>query len=594
MEKFNNKSHNKSNNKNNNKHNDKSNNESKNILKKIEEILKKYIKSIPKPIIGLTLAIIILVFPLLNNKVAIGHDYFFHATNNILNYQHLDIFKLNLTLPKIFGGTIAKGFGYATGIFYPPLSYYLTSYISYILNLTNENTVLSLSYLEILIIILSAITMYKLVKRISNDNYASMISSVAYISSTYFLCNIYTRNALAESLIFIFLPLIFYGLYELFFGNNRKFLILFTIGYIGLIFSHLVMAVFITIIILIIFMFNIKYILKKDKITKLIISSVLILLITSPYTVPLLEHKIFGNYSVFQDNIMYTNETIKEETTGITDLLLVKYKKDDGIEVYICYTTLIAALLTVIFNKKIFKNKEKYIYKTLILLIVISFLISSKYFPWDIMPSFLKMIQFPWRLCTVIIFATSILAGYMIKLIEPKYKEIIAYTIIIFMIIFGYSVIPQETIYKPYRPENMFMGNQNEYLPKNTQNNLLYYKLRNQNIILKEGRASIKTTKNETPYLKAEIELSSDLITIELPRLYYLGYQITLKDNKGKIKKIDYYENKYGFIELNLEDNGNIEVDYVGTAASKIANYISIITTMISIVILNKSKIKIK
>lgn len=563
-------------------------------LNKIKKNLKKCIKSIPRPIIGLILAIMVLIFPLINDKVAIGHDYFFHATNNILNYQHLNIFKLKLTLPKIFGGTIANGFGYGTGIFYPPLSYYLTSYISYFLNLTNDNTTLSLSCLEIMIMTVSAITMYKFVKRISKDNYASMISSIAYISSTYFICNIYTRNALAEALIFIFLPLVFHGLYELFFGDDKKFLILFTIGYIGLIYSHLVMSVFITIIILIIFLFNLKYILKKDKITKMIISSILILLITSPYTIPLLEHKIFGNYNVFQENVMYTNEVIKEDSLEITDLFSVKYKKDDGIEVYTCYTTLIAAILTIIFNKKIFKNKEKNIFKNLMLLIVISFFISSRYFPWDVMPSFIKMIQFPWRLCTIIVFGVSILSGYMIKLIEPKYKEIISYTMIILMILFGYSVIPQETIYYPYQPEYMFMGNQNEYLPVKTQENFIYYKSRVQEIVLKDGRAGIKSIKNKTPYLKARIELDSESTTIELPRLYYLGYKITLTDKNGKTKRINYYENKDGFIELKLNNSGILEVDYVGTTANKIANYISIITIIISLVILYKYKIKIR
>jgi len=561
-------------------------------LKVLVENAKNKFKKIPKSFIGVIIAILVLISPLLSNKVTFGHDYVFHVTSNLVNHGYLNIFEFKFFLPKIFGSTIANGFGYGTGIFYPPLSYHLTSYISYFLNLSYQNSVLAISYSQILILILSGVVMYKFVKRISSDNYVAALSSVSYISYTYFLCTLYTRCAIGEGLMSIFLPLVLYGLYELFYGDDKKFIPLFVIGYTGMILSHLVLSVFITIIILIIFLFNIKKVLKKEKIKKLVISSILILLITSPFTVPLLEHKIYGNYTVFAENTMYDTETIKASATNILDFLVVKPKTANGIEVYIGYVTLFTMLIVIYKNKEIFQKENRSIYKNLLLLIIISLVLSSRIIPWNKMPYFLKIIQFPWRLCMVASLGISILSGYFIKLVDKEHKKKLAVLIVILTIFFGYATIAREYIIEPLVPYEMSLGNQKEYLPVKTNNNLEYFYSRNQEIIFKEGTGEIKIIENETPYLKSEINISSNNLIIELPRLYYLGYEIKLTDKDGVENKLDYYESEYGFIELHIIKNGTLEIDYTGTTANKIANYVSIITiiSLISILIYNKIK----
>jgi uncharacterized membrane protein len=242
----------------------------KTIIIKAKEKTIAHLNSIPKSVLGILFAMLILISPLVENQVPWGHDYEFHITNLFLNYKSINIFKLNFLLPKIFGGTIANGFGYGTGIFYPPLSYYLTSYLASILNCINSNIYLSLSILEILTIMLSGITMFIFLKRIFKDNNIASIGGIAYISSTYFLCNIYTRCAIAEMLTFIFIPIIFLSLYELFFGQKKRFNLIFIIGYLGMIHSHLVLSVYLTIIILILFLIFIKKVLDKEIIKRLI------------------------------------------------------------------------------------------------------------------------------------------------------------------------------------------------------------------------------------------------------------------------------------------------------------------------------------
>lgn len=557
--------------------------------KKLNKIKNK-INSIPKPFIGLLIAIIILIYPLLGNKITNGHDYLFHATNTMLINNKINIFKFDLLLPKIYNGNIANGFGYGTGIFYPPLFYYLTAYISSILNLSIQDSILSITYVQIITIILSGLSMYKFTKKISKDSYIASISSIAYISSAYFLCNIYTRNTIGEALVYVFLPIVFSGLYELFFGDKNKFTLLFTIGYIGLINSHLVITIFITLIILILFLIYYKKVLKKDNIFKLIIASILILLISSPYLVPLIEHKVHGNYVVFEPEVMYSTDTIKNYALTITDFFMVRYKTNttNGIEVYMSFITLITSILTIINHKKIFNTKDSQIYKIILLITFISAYISSIFFPWEHMPYFIKIIQFPWRLCIITTFGISVLSGYIIKIFPKKDRKIVASMIAILMIFFGYSTISKENIIDKIEipiTNKMSLGYQDEYLPSNVKENMSYYSNRNQDIIIKKGSAEIDVKENNYKQIKSEIKLNSNEIIIELPRLYYLGYQIKLTDQKGNKTKINYYENDYGFIEFKLNKSGIIEVEYKGTIANQISNYICFITTLLYIIV---------
>lgn len=552
----------------------------KNKIKRIKEKIIERLSSIPKPILGLIFAIIVLAAPLFDNEISLGHDHEFHMTNLYLNYKTINIFKLNFLLPKIFGETIAKGFGYGTGLFYPPLSYYLTSYIASILNCLDKNIYFAISILEIITISLSGIFMYILLKRIFKEHNIASVGSISYISSTYFLCNIYTRCAMAEMLTFIFIPIIFLALYELFFGDKKRFNILFIIGYVGMINSHLVLSVYITLIILILFIFFPRKVFKKEIIKKLVLSSIIILLISSPYLVPLLEHKIHSDYTVFSQNGMYKEYFIVENSIKLHEFYTSTTKPND-IKVYVNLVVLISSIIAIVFNKKIFKNEQRKIYIITILLILITAYISSSYFPWETVPQFLKMIQFPWRLRGILAFGLAILAGNSIKVIKGENKTILIILLSLSIIFYGNNTIDLSNFEYPLELYNLNMGVENEYLPTKTNANYAYYLLRKDDIKIKNGEAAINILENKAPYLKSEIELTTDKLTIELPRLYYLGYEIKIKDEKENINKINYYENEFGFIEIELNQSGLLEVSYKGTLANKISNYICLITIII-------------
>lgn len=67
---------------------------------------------------------------------------------------------------------------------------------------------------------------------------------------------------------------------------------------------------------------------------------------------------------------------------------------------------------------------------------------------------------------------------------------------------------------------------------------------------------------------------------LELPYIYYLGYQVTFKG-----EKISYQESEHGFISIQIPEGetGEVKVRYKGTSAGKISAGISVITGIVFI-----------
>jgi hypothetical protein len=70
---------------------------------------------------------------------------------------------------------------------------------------------------------------------------------------------------------------------------------------------------------------------------------------------------------------------------------------------------------------------------------------------------------------------------------------------------------------------------------------------------------------------------------IELPIIYYEGYDITLTNENNEIKKLNYSASDNGFIKINLGENGKVQVKYVGTKLVKFSKVISIVSLCLSL-----------
>ncbi len=535
--------------------------------------MKKFLKDFNKHYLIIFLVALIL-FASYGRGYDMRHDAVFHFANLMGFISNFEIFNIS----KIVD-VVANGFGYGTGIFYPPLAHHAIVYIYEILNIFNLNIFAAVKLGYFLSFLLSGIFMYIFVKETFNNKNAALLSAIFYMFFPYHVLDIFFRDAMSESFIFIFIPLIFLGIHYLFNDDKKKFLLCFVIGYTGAILSHLVLSIYLTFFVILFLLFNFKKVFTKKNILNFCIAALLILIFVSPFIVPLAQHMLKGDYMVFYPNHMFNKWSV--DSTAVTLKTITEIPESGNyIASYIYFTVDFVALfcfICVLVNFK--KIKEKRVVLSFIILTFICAFMLSPLFPWDKMPSFLLNIQFVWRIFTFLAFFMCVVAGLVILQFKNNQKIII--TLLAFLTIF-FSIYMVNTknftsiSLDSYDLSTLGLGWQKEYLPRKAYNNYDYFQERDNDIIFLEGEGKVKNVKNNVPNLSFDIKTKG--ATIELPRLYYFGYNITLDE-----KEIDYKESKNGFIQIEVPSSGMVEITYPGTKLYQICRIVCLITIIVFI-----------
>ena len=176
-------------------------------------------------IIGVAL---IMCIPLFQEGIHTGDDGEFHISRTIGTIEQI----MNGESPFIVE-RFSRNFGFAWNLFYPPVSTVINVVFAFLTN----NVVTAMKIFIFLTFVLSGITMYQLVRTISNNKFAAMLSAILYMCAPYRMLNAYTRLAVGELAGFIFTPIVLRGVYLLFDGKTEK-SYLYVLGTIGLVLSH--------------------------------------------------------------------------------------------------------------------------------------------------------------------------------------------------------------------------------------------------------------------------------------------------------------------------------------------------------------------
>ena len=167
----------------------------------------------------------------------------------------------NLLFPNIIT-SFTNGFGYSWNLFYGPLTPYAILFTSFL----TGNFINAYKLITCICLILSGFTMYKFVNCLTKNNNASLLASILYMTFPYHLTDLYIRNAFGEFVSFIFIPLVFLGLYNLFYTSEKKNYDL-TIGAVGLILTHNLSTVIVAFFALLFTVLNIEK-LKETRVGK--------------------------------------------------------------------------------------------------------------------------------------------------------------------------------------------------------------------------------------------------------------------------------------------------------------------------------------
>ncbi|MGN1327473.1 MAG: hypothetical protein ACI4VQ_05325 [Clostridia bacterium] len=537
------------------------------------------------------IASIIICIPLLNKNLNVYiDDGIQHICRLIGTYQTIEEGQF---LPMIMSN-FCNNFGYSWNIFYSPL----TAYAPLIFKVLGFSFVNSLKLFMFAITLLSGIAMYKFVLKVTKNNKISILAAVLYILAPYRITDMYIRTAIAELASFIFIPIIFNGLYTIINEEKKSYLLAF--GVIGLILTHTVITLYTAILCFIYLLVFIKKLKNKNVIKYLFINLLLALLVTSFYWVGLAEHYLDTDYEVFIPGRMQRLDVLEYYKVEFWQLFFTSNEQTMVYAIGLC--SVIGLILTPVAYKKIPVEYKK-IYNIFLILGLVLVFMTLTIFPFEKLPNMLTMIQFTFRLFEFTTFFFSFIVAINYGLIIKKFaiKDILILTLILALLLAPYiSKIDfnikydEKNLLEPVKiTENtgrVHAGMASmEYLPGKAFNNLEYLINREDKpiIINSEGNnIQIDYYKKDGSNMVCKLSNIEAETIIELPYIYYLGYRIEVNGIK-----VDYTESDNGFIQIETNeqmiDKGNITINvrYLGTFAMLVATGISVISVIVLLVL---------
>lgn len=515
-----------------------------------------------------------------------GHDFMFH-------FSRLEGVITNIRTNNFFNGLYYRQlncYGYASPLFYSDLFLYIPG----ILVCMGFSKYFSYKLFLFLISFFSIISMYYTACSISKSKKSGLIAAVLYASSSYRLTDMFERCALGELLTFVFLPLVFLGIYEIIYGDEKKYYLL-VFGISGLVLSHLITFVLVFLVLVIICLVNIKRIFgEKRRLLYLLCSVCFTLLITGYFLFPMVEQMFSQKYSV---NYMMSHISVLDYATKFYRLFLAipgifndKFFGGGWLPggLGLAFIFILILMVKMIIHREVVLDNN--FAKLSIIICFFCLFFSTNIFPWHfrIIESIFSFIQFPWRILSVV--TVLIIISFSIYYANSKYLNnsfitnliviLSLFPILIYNIYNLSSVYFQDTLGSDF--ETISFG---EYLPvsdvvtdwKDHQGE--YYYNREYKAVA-DGNIDLNTRRKKQ-YLIVNYENNKDANFVVLPLLYYKGYDIRINH-----RKVSYMKSDEGLIQVKINHNkGKIVAYYRGTILSYYAKIISLISIVLFVIV---------
>lgn len=493
-------------------------------------------------------------------------------------------------LPMIMSN-LCNNFGYSWNIFYSPL----TAYMSVVLRIFNFSYVNCLKLCMFVIVLLSGLTMYKLTLRITKNKKLATLASIIYILAPYRITDMYIRTALAELASFIFIPIVFEGLYII--VNEEKKSYKLALGAAGLILTHQVIAMYTVIICFAYLIVFFKKLKSKTVLKNVGVNLLFCILMTSFYWVGLLQHYFSTSYEVFVPGRMEREEVLIFYKAKFSQLFITS--SEQTMIYAIGLLSVIGLVLTPIAYKKVPEEyKKTYMFFLITGVILIGMTLSI--FPFEKLPQALTMLQFTFRLFTFTSFFFAFVVATNFAILIKNFKTldiVVLLTISILLLVPYKSKLDFNLKDNEERLINGVRITENtgrvhagmasmEYLPTKAFKNLKYIANRKYEVIvLDNNEAVISDYTKQASNMNCKISNINKETTIELPYIYYLGYRVYANG-----QEIKYTESDNGFIQINIAKDSQIKVKYLGTNEMLISYAVSIISFATIIVLNHKNK----
>lgn len=499
-----------------------------------------------------------------------------------------------------------NGLGNAINMFYGPLLTYVLPILR-ALTFSWENAYIALIFIAFF---LAGTFLYKFSYVLSKNRKLSVIAAAIYMTMPYFISDVYIRGAWGEVPSFIFMPMLFLGIYKLL-HSERWAVTLMWVSVTGIVLCHILSIIIVLPFAFLYLIFNYKE-LDGAKIKKIVLSALITIGITAFFWLPFLEARNTGLYNIFNfpflGGIPSNGATeIKENGLSLTQYLFTDPELGkNGVTQYTILSITLLGLLSLLMRAKRIFNKNKSARRTVLqlsILAIIATTLSLRSFPWEYTPTVLWNIQFPWRFCMFTSFALSILAAYglyygAIVIIQKYAKEA---TLIVIACIIILTMPLLSTIYYAY-PHIKFDDLSNtkyytaptilEYLPVvpcddvDDDESCSWHILTEPNMLepqIVSGSGEITNFEKSGTQTTVKLNNVAAGSIVRIPSMYYPGYKAFLTDEDGNIVELDVsYSENYGLLQITIPESGNytLRTKYYNTTVTYIGLGISICTVI--------------
>ena len=481
-----------------------------------------------------------------------------------------------------------NNWGYSMTAFYPPI----VTFIPYLLGIISGSFSTGLKIFATFATILSGIFMYNFVNETTKKKGIAFFSAIIYMTFPYRLEDVYNRYAIGEFTAFVFIPLVFQGLYNLLHGGKKRHFYI-AIGATGLLLSHTISTLYTAVFCVLYILFNAKTFFKKDIIVKCVINGIFILLMSLMFLLPMLEFKSQTEYSIFRPEVMKTGSQYMPDKTIKPWQFLKDKGEENGVSFVVGIPFILMVAIGILVYSKI-EKKYKNFYLASTILGIISFVMCTNLFPWAIMPNFLCNIQYPWRMLGFAMFFLSPICAmniyYLAKTTNRKWLQNLVYIIFIIVIMIFTAIelktykTEDKTIDKEYEqnikenPKIHYFSINRDYMPlKALVKQRTYLLSRSDSIYILSGKAEIIKEEKEALYLEVELQNVEKGTELELPFLFYPGYYVKLQYEDLEVN-LETSETENGFVRIVMPEDfkeGKIIVNYTATILDKVAYILS-------------------
>ncbi|MBF0489463.1 MAG: glycosyltransferase family 39 protein [Candidatus Omnitrophica bacterium] len=364
--------------------------------------------------------LIVLVLPLCHGLIANhylikGHD----AEAGLLRALYVNQFVGDGQILIRWASDMNWGYGSPVFNFYPPFF----SVIAVVVSKITQNMIVAINLVCVAFWLFSAIGMYLFARELWGHR-GGVLSAVAYVYAPYFIQDLYVRGAFAEFSIHAFFPWILLSLYKINHRVQKRYLILGAVGVFLSILTHF-MSMFFVILLLfyIVFLFILSRNSKGLFLNCFIVGSGLIM--ASFFWLPATVESVYLNL-----NFLITKRyDVHNNFISLIQLFRFPWDRRTDMEGVCLQIGLIPILLIgggFVGMFRIYKENRwlvlHYVFFLVIACGVFFLTLPFSQVIWDRV-SFLKFIQFPWRLLTIGVFLVALLSGSIMVCVKNNYKS---------------------------------------------------------------------------------------------------------------------------------------------------------------------------